>query len=644
MNLHLRILVVEDSEDDMLLMLRELRRSGHSVDYERVETAAQMQAALDRQSWDIVIADYTLPAFSAPDALKLLQSQQRNLPFIIVSGTIGEETAVAAMKAGAHDYITKGNLARLMPAVERELREAKERQKRHNAEQALRESEERFRQLAENIAESVFWMSDPKARQQLYVSPAYERIWGRSCESLYANFMEWLEAIHPEDRQRIQTKFFEQALAGHYDEEYRIIRPDGSIRWIRDRGFPIQNDSGASYRVVGIAEDITTRKLTEAALRHAQRLESLGTLASGIAHDFNNILTPILATAQLLSLKLPLDEQDRHLLQLIEDSAKRGADLVKQILVFARGVEGKRVPLQLRHILSEVMHVARQTFPKTIEIYTDFPTANLWTVAADATQLHQVFMNLCVNARDAMPNGGTLGLAAENKLVDEACTRMNPEASPGSYVAIAISDTGTGIPSELLERIFDPFFTTKEVGKGTGLGLSTALGIVKNHGGFVKVYSEVGRGSQFKVYLPAIEDAETQPAAELALLTGNNELILIVEDELSIQQVTQTSLEEYNYRTLIAKDGIEAIALYAARKYEIDLVLMDVMMPLMDGLTATRTLQKLNPKIKAIVTSGLASNSLMAEITEIGVKAFLPKPYTTKELLDAIHKVLQLDR
>ena len=640
MNPHLHVLVVEDSEDDMLLMLRELRRGGYNLDYERVETAAQMQAALDRQSWDVVIADYTLPTFSAPAALKLLQSQQQDLPFIIVSGTIGEETAVAAMKAGAHDYITKGNLARLMPAVERELREAKERQKRHNAEQALRESEARFRQLAENIVESVFWMSDPRVPQALYASPAYERIWGQSCESLYANFMEWLEAIHPEERQRIQTSFFEQSLAGHYDEEYRIIRPDGSIRWIRDRAFPIHDDSGAPYRVVGIAEDITERKLTEAALRRAQRLESLGTLASGIAHDFNNILTPILATAQLLSLKLPLNEQDRHLLQLIEDSAKRGADLVKQILAFARGVEGKRVPLQVRHILSEVMQVARQTFPKTITIHADFPTANLWTVSADATQLHQVFMNLCVNARDAMPNGGILSLAAENKFVDEACTRMNLEARPGCYVAIAISDTGTGIPAELLERIFDPFFTTKEVGKGTGLGLSTALGIVKNHGGFVKVYSEVGKGSQFKVYLPAIEDAVTQPVAELALLTGNNELILIVEDEQSIQQVTQTSLQNCNYRTLIAKDGIEAIALYADRKYEIDLVLIDVMMPLMDGLTVIRTLQKLNPKVKAIVTSGLASNSLRAEITEIGVKAFLPKPYTTQELLDTLHRVL----
>jgi PAS domain S-box-containing protein len=527
-----------------------------------------------------------------------------------------------------------------MPAVERELREAKERQKRHDAEQALRESEERFRQLAENIVESVFWMSDPRVPQTLYVSPAYERIWGQSCESLYADFMRWLEAIHPEDRQRIQTNYFDQALAGDYDEEYRIICPNGSIRWIRDRGFPIQDDFGEPYRVVGIAEDITERKLAEAALRRAQRLESLGTLASGIAHDFNNILTPILATAQLLSLKLPLDEQNQRLLKLIEGSAKRGADLVKQILAFARGVEGKRAPLQVRHILSEVVQVACQTFPKTIEIHADFPTTNLWTVAADATQLHQVFMNLCVNARDAMPNGGILSLAAENKLVDEACTRMNLEARPGCYVAIAVADTGTGIPSELLERIFDPFFTTKEVGKGTGLGLSTVLGIVKNHGGFVKVYSEVGQGSQFKVYLPAVGDTALQPVEELELLTGHEELILVVEDEPLIQQVTQTLLADYNYRTLIARDGIEAIALFAERKYEIDLVLMDIIMPSMDGLTALRTLQKLNSQVKAIVTSGLASNSQLAEATEIGVKAFLPKPYTTKELLDTLHRVL----
>ncbi len=641
MNLNLRVLIVEDSEDDMLLMLRELRRGGYTLDYIRVDTPAAMKAALDRQEWDIVIADYTLPAFSAPDALKLLQSQELDLPFIIVSGTIGEDVAVAAMKAGAHDYIIKGNLARLVPAVERELREAQERRKRHSAEQALRESEERFRQLAENIVESVFWMSDPIARQFLYVSPAYERIWGRSCESLYADFREWLEAIHPQHRQRVQTSFFDRALAGNYDEEYQIIRPDGSLRWIRDRGFPIEDNAGEPYRVVGIAEDITEKKQWETQFLRAQRLESLGTLASGVAHDFNNILTPILAAAQLLPVKLPkLDEKDLSLFKLIEDSAKRGADLVKQILAFARGVEGKRVSLQVRHLLLEIIQVVKQTFPKTIQISTDIPITDLWTVSADATQLHQVLMNLCVNARDAMPDGGIISLSANNILIDEAYTRINLDARVGSYVVITLSDTGVGIPSEILDRIFDPFFTTKEVGKGTGLGLSTVLGIVKNHGGFIKVKSEVDGGTKFQVYLPAVEDTAAQQTEEQLLLAGNGELILIVDDEPLIQQVTKTSLEDNNYRTLLASDGIEAIALYAEYKDEISLVLMDIMMPSMDGLTALRTLQKLNPKILAIATSGLTSNKRLAEAIGIGVKAFLPKPYTAKELLDILQKVL----
>lgn len=641
MNLNLRVLIVEDLEDDMLLMLRELRRGGYTPDYIRVDTPTAMKTALDRQEWDIVIADYTLPAFSAPDALKLLQSHKLDLPFIIVSGTIGEDVAVAAMKAGAHDYIIKGNLARLVPAVERELREAQERCKRHSAEQALRESEERFRQLAENIVESVFWMSDPSARQFLYVSPAYESIWGRSCESLYADFREWLEAIHPQHRQRVQTSLFDRALTGNYDEEYQIIRPDGSLRWIRDRGFPIRDNAGEPYRVVGIAEDITEKKQWEAQFLRAQRLESLGTLASGVAHDFNNILTPILAAAQLLPVKLPkLDEKDLNLFKLIEDSAKRGADLVKQILAFARGVEGKRVSLQVRHLLLEIVQVVKQTFPKTIQIRTDIPSTDLWTVSADATQLHQVLMNLCVNARDAMPDGGILGISANNIIIDEAYTHINLDARVGSYVVITLSDTGIGIPPELLERIFDPFFTTKEVGKGTGLGLSTVLGIVKNHGGFIKVKSEVDGGTKFQVYLPAVEDTAAQHTEEQLLLAGNGELILIVDDEPLIQQVTKTSLEDNNYRTLLASDGIEAIALYAEYKHEISLVLMDIMMPSMDGLTALRTLQKLNPKLLAIATSGLTSNKQLAEAIGLGVKAFLPKPYTAKELLDILQKVL----
>jgi CheY-like chemotaxis protein len=291
-------------------------------------------------------------------------------------------------------------------------------------------------------------------------------------------------------------------------------------------------------------------------------------------------------------------------------------------------------------LLAEVLQVARQTFPKTIEIRTDIPATDLWTVSADATQLHQVFMNLCVNARDAMPNGGRLGLAAENQLVDEAFTRTNLDARIGSYVVVTVSDTGVGISPELLERIFDPFFTTKEVGKGTGLGLSTVLGIVKNHGGFIKVSSEVGNGTHFRVYLPAVEDTVVQQAREKSILWGNGELILIVDDEPLIQQVTQTSLEDRNYRTLVASDGIEAIALYAEHKDEISVVLMDMMMPSMDGLTALRTLHRLNPKLQAIATSGLASNNQLAEATGIGIKAFLPKPFTAKELLNTLGKVL----
>lgn len=639
MNAHLHLLMVEDSEDDMLLLLRELRRGGYSPDYVRVETAFEMKVALESQSWDIVIADYTLPAFSAPEALQLLQNHQRDLPFIIVSGTIGEEVAVAAMKAGAHDYLLKDNLARLVPAVERELREAQERQKRLYAEQALRESEERFRQLAENITESVFWMSDPKALQMLYVSPAYDRIWGGSSKSLYANFMEWIEAIVPEDRQRIQTSFFEQSLLGNYDEEYRIMRPDGSIRWIRDRRFPIKDLTGIPYRVVGIAEDITNRKLTEAALRRTERLESLGILASGIAHDLNNVLTPIIGIAQLLPLQVPnLDEQARRLLQILNESAYRGTDLVKQILSFTSGIESNPTNTQVSHLLWEIQKIIQQVFPKNIELFTDLPQ-DLKLIAADATLLHQVFMNLCVNARDAMPNGGQLSIVAENVAIDENYARMDMEAQVGSYVMVEIADTGMGMQPEILDRIFDPFFTTKEIGKGTGLGLATAIGIVKSHHGFINVYSEVGKGSQFKVYLPATDASETETVIDVEPQMGEGELILVVDDEVPVQEITQATLEAHGYKAMTANDGIEAIAFYAEHKQEIKVILLDMMMPSLDSVTTIRTLRKLNPQVQIVTMSGLATNDSVTKTMNEGVQAFLAKPFTAPELLNLLSRL-----
>lgn len=429
---------------------------------------------------------------------------------------------------------------------------------------------------------------------------------------------------------------------GQWQGEFQQTTKEGRSIIIESRWTLVQDESGQPQSILTVNTDITEKKQLEAQFLRAQRLESIGTLASGIAHDLNNIFTPILAAAQLLTLKLTdLDDRSQSLLLMLEESSKRGANLVKQILAFARGTETKRTVLQIRHVLADVVQVMRQTFPKNIDIRLSLSSTELEMMLADPTQLHQVVMNLCVNARDAMSNGGTLTIAAENRLLDETYTKMHLDARIGRYVVVTVTDTGVGIPPEFMDRIFDPFFTTKEPGKGTGLGLSTVIGIVKNHGGFVNVYSEVNHGTQIQVYLPAVEGQEI-PNTDFAttLPLGQGELILIVDDEPTLQQVAKLSLEEHNYRTLVASDGIEAIALYAEHKTAISAVVMDLMMPTMDGLTAIRTLQKMNPHISVIATSGLKANQPLAEMAGIGVRTFLPKPYTARELLEAVQQIL----
>ena len=634
---YLRVLIVEDSEDDTLLTLRELRRGGYILTYVRVETPVDMKAALEQQPWDFVIADYSLPAFSAPEALKLLQSYQLDLPFIIVSGTIGEDTAVAAMKAGAHDYLIKGNLTRLVPAVERELREAKERQKRYNAEQALRESEDLFRTLCSSAPLAIF-QTDAQG-QHTYNNPLWYDILGLGeQESLDYG---WTQAIHPEDSADVfedwQRTLSEQCSWVH---EHRLLTPQGKVKWVRVLASPIYSSQGQFQGHVGTIEDITEKKQLEAQFLRAQRLENLGTLASGIAHDFNNILTPILAAAQLLPLKLPhLDQRTQQLLKILENSAKRGADLVKQILSFTRGVEGSRINVQVRHLLSDVAQIARRTFPKSIETQTNI-APDLWMVFADATQLHQVLMNLIVNARDAMPDGGSLNISAENFWIDKSYARMHVDAQVGPYILIVIADTGTGIKPEIIERIFDPFFTTKELGKGTGLGLSTVMGIIKSHGGFLTVYSEVSKGSTFKVYLPSSQVNETQAAVDIALPNGNGELILVVDDEVTICEITKTTLESHNYRVLTTSDGVGAITLYAQHLNDISVVLIDLMMPGIDGPTTILTLQRMNLQVQIIAMSGLMLNGATAQNNSLKIQGALSKPFTALALLSTLQSVL----
>lgn len=501
----------------------------------------------------------------------------------------------------------------------------------------LRESEARFRELAENIDE-VFWITDPLRQQVLYISPAYETIWQRTCASLCAAPSNWLAAIHPDDRLRVMAAEACQ-VSGDYDETYRILRPDGSVRWIHDRAFPVRDSQGLALRIVGTAKDITESKNLEAQYLRVQRMESIGTLAGGIAHDLNNVLTPILMSTGLLK------RQEQNPLRLsilttIEDSAQRGADMVKQVLSFARGVDGQQLQVQTGRLLKEIEKIANETFLKNILVRCDVPP-DLWVVRGDPIQLHQVLLNLCVNARDAMPNGGTLTLSASNFMLDEQYAAMNIEASPGPHVRIAVGDNGTGMTPEVMERIFEPFFTTKELGKGTGLGLSTTTAIIKSHGGFMRVESKVGAGTQFQVYLPAqvessVEDFNEAPAPEPPSC-GHSELVLVVDDEDAVRQVTQQTLESFGYRVVLAADGIEAVSIYAARKQEIAVVITDMMMPVMDGPRMIQVLLRINPQVRIIAASGLH-----ADAASMGVRQFIPKPYTAETLLKTLHQVLQI--
>jgi len=403
----------------------------------------------------------------------------------------------------------------------------------------------------------------------------------------------------------------------------------------------VPDDTGRPKSILMVNTDVSEKKKIENQFLRTQRMESIGTLAGGIAHDLNNVLAPILMSVDILKQKLK-DDQSKRMLAILESSAKRGADMVKQVLTFARGVDGERVLLQTRHLIKEVVKIVNETFPKTIQLKSNI-AENLWTVVGDATQLHQVMVNLTVNARDAMPEGGQLTLTAENTVVEPNQTDNPAGAKPGFYVVITVKDSGTGIPREILDKIFEPFFTTKEMGKGTGLGLATVLGIVKNHGGFVQVQTEVGKGTAFVIYLPALEGSGNLKPSDVeqrAAPSGNGELILAVDDEVSVLSMTKETLETFGYRVLTAKDGTEAVATYSANRKEIKGVLTDMLMPFMDGPATIRVLKKMDPNIKIIAASGLMDNEKVKDATGMDNIAFLMKPFTAEKLLNAVHKAL----
>ena len=466
-----------------------------------------------------------------------------------------------------------------------------------------------------------------------------ERIYGWKAEEVLGRKSKELFATSPEDFARAHEHLLKN---GAWSGEIRGRVRDGHDITIQAHWTLVRDDRGKAKSILAFNTDITEHKKLEQQFLRSQRMESIGTLAGGIAHDLNNLLAPITMGVGLLR-QFDSDARSLSVIESIDRSAKRGADLVKQVLSFARGVEGTRRTIQAGHIIREVQSIVENTFPKNIVIRTAV-ARNLWPVLADPTQLNQVLLNLCVNARDALPHGGQLELTAVNIEIDAQFAAMTRSLLPGRYIVIQVIDTGCGMPPEIVDRIFEPFFTTKEVGKGTGLGLSTVLGIVHSHGGIVHVHSEPAKGTTFKVYLPAesdgtAADAHTAPAEELP--RGNGELILVVDDETAIREITKATLENFGYRAITAEDGAQAVALYAMQRDEIAVVITDMMMPVMDGPVLVVALRRLNPAVRLIASSGLTSRSNTPCSVEAGVKHFLAKPYSADALLTTVRELLR---
>ena len=476
-------------------------------------------------------------------------------------------------------------------------------------------------------------------QQILFWNKGAEKLYGWSAEEVIGrNAEQLLFKDHSAQFDAARLAIIEN---GEWKGEMRQTRRDGAEIVVESRWTLVRDEQGQPKSILVINTDVTEKKRMESQFLRAQRMESIGTLAGGIAHDLNNVLSPILMAIDMLQMKAA-DESSRRWLDVLRTNAERGGNMVRQVLSFARGVEGERVALQPKHLIKEIVKILRETLPKSIEINFRVPD-DLWIISADATQIHQVLMNLCVNARDAMPDGGSISIKAENVFVDENYARMHIEAKAGRFVVINVSDTGPGMSAEVQSRIFEPFFTTKEMSKGTGLGLSTALTIVKSHGGFINVYSELHKGSQFTVYLPALDTPGSvgPTAARTDIPLGNGELILVVDDEESIREITRGTLETFGYKVLTANDGTEALAIFADKKNEIAVVLTDMVMPFMDGPATIRALQRMNPKVRIIAASGLGTAQRAGEGVLEGVAVFLTKPYTAEKLLKTLAQVLK---
>jgi two-component system, cell cycle sensor histidine kinase and response regulator CckA len=634
MKMTLRVLIVEDSRDDAELLLRALKKAGYQPSHALVQNAQAFRTLLTRQPWDLVVSDYVIPGFGGPAALQILQESSLEIPFIIVSGKIGEDVAVEALHSGANDYLLKDRLTRLGPAIDRALKEAAQKRKRKNAEQALRESEERYRRLVESCPDAMFITTENAI---VFANPAAVSLLGAKSpiEIINKPFLDFVDGSYRD----LVEEHLRQSLEGVDGPllEQKLTRLDGSQVLVEALARVIQYHGEPVVQV--LCRDISSRKNLEQQLLNSRKMEAIGRLAGGVANDFNNLLTVITGYSGLIRSGLDPDHPLQRDVQQVIQSTERAIGLTNQLLAISRKEIVSPEAINLNLVIEQISPLINRLMGEAVEVDHQLEKG-LKAIRADRGQIETLIINLCVHARDSMNHGGKLTVGTQNLSLAKPL-HNDVHLKPGEYVVLSIADTGLGLTEEFREHLFEPFFGNSQPGKNTGLGLATVYAIVRQHGGHIACTSAVGQGSAFTIYFPVVTMVPrppVQPVPEQPARTGG--VILLVEDEEVLREFGNLILRKHGFHVLTARDGVEALKVAEQYNRPLDLLFTDVVMPRMGGPELSRQFGQRYPNTPVLFTSGYPRNILAESGLDETAQEFLQKPYTTQSLLAKIRDIL----